>query len=75
MRRRETRQINDVGIGLKGLPGERMRDILVYPENGSVLVRVETGGRELLQYLTPEQAAEFALAFLQSGLVARDGKA
>lgn len=70
MTKRRTRRINGVGIGIKGLPGERMQDLRIFPENESVQVWAEVNGSEVLQYLTPKQAVQFAWAFLCSAFVA-----
>lgn len=62
-----TRTINDIGIGLAGAVGEKMVDLRVYHESGNVLVWTEINcdgqSREVMQYLTPEEAMRFAAAF------------
>ncbi len=69
-----TRVINDIGLGFRGVDGELVRDIRVYPESGSVQIWMEVCERgcnptspgrthEAMQYLSPEEAMAFAKAF------------
>lgn len=71
------RQINDSGIGLWGFEGEKLRDIRVYAENGSVQLWVEVGQgdsiEEAMQYLTPSEAMAFAKAFERCAVQALKG--
>ncbi len=57
------RQINEIGIGMAGVPNERMVDLRVYAEGATVQIWVETGTLEVMQYLTPSEAMSFAKAF------------
>lgn len=71
MSERRTRPINVHGLGLAGLPGEPVKDFRVYAENGAVQIWAAVGDFEVMQYLTPNQADEFAAAFSRSAFEAR----
>jgi hypothetical protein len=72
----KTRRINANGIGLAGDDGNRLRDIYIYDECGTVMLQVEVMGRKpdeqhgALQYLTAYQAMEFAKAFERCAIAA-----
>lgn len=65
------RRVNEIGAGFKGIDNERMKDLRIYEESGSVQIWVEVadfqsrGGNtiEVMQYLTPSEAMAFARAF------------
>jgi hypothetical protein len=74
---KRTRVINDIGIGFVGVGNERMHDIRVYAEGGSVLIWAEVEGSwvldgtaEGLQYLTPSEAMAFSRAFRRCAIAA-----
>lgn len=74
---RKTYPVNETGLGISGLPNERMREFRIIEESGSVQIWVEVElpfkrspidpsevrSMDFLQYLTPKQAMEFAKAF------------
>jgi hypothetical protein len=67
------RTVNDIGAGLAGGANERLVDIRVYEESGSVRVEVETdasGINEVMQYLSPIEAMKFAQAFKRCAIAA-----
>ena len=66
-----TRRINDIGIGLAGRAGDHIADIRIYPEGTSVQLWVDVDGRELMQYLTPQHARQFAAALLRGAAIAQ----
>lgn len=68
---RRTSPVNDICLRMFGRGGERMKDFRVYEEGGSVLVCVECEAtRDLLQYLSPEDAMAFAKAFERCAIAA-----
>lgn len=58
-----TRAINGTGIGFLGRGNEKMKDIRVYHESGSVQLWVDFLDTSVMQYLSPEEAKAFAKAF------------
>jgi hypothetical protein len=64
------RFINDTGLGLLGAEKDKIKDLRVYEENGSVQLWVETADMEYLQYLSAQEAMSFALAFERLAVIA-----
>jgi hypothetical protein len=71
------RRINGHGIGIKSTEvRERLREVRIYAEHGSVQIHVEArpqGGApviEVMQYLTPRQAIAVAFGLFRSAWVA-----
>ena len=71
MSEKRTRTVNEHGIGMLGLPGERMLDFRVFEESGTVHVEFDTTVSNdrlagvtttILQYLGPTEAMAFAKA-------------
>lgn len=57
------RPVNTTGLGIKGEERDKIQDIRVFHENGSVQLWVELhGAEEYLQYLSPEEAMILAKA-------------
>ena len=74
---KRTRRINDIGIGMAGIGDELVKDIRVFPENGNVQVWIELFDRswngtihEAMQYLSPEEAMRFSMAFARCAIQA-----
>lgn len=68
---RRTRILNDIGLGLAGAENEKLKDLRVYVESGSVQVWSEhKDGSEAMQYLTPIEAMAFAKAFERCAIAA-----
>lgn len=61
IRTRQTRVINDNGIGMIGAENDRVKDIRIYEENGTIQVWVEIEQQTALQYLSPDQAMQFSV--------------
>ena len=72
MSERKTRRVNGHGLGIAARhSGEWVKDFRVYSEGGDVQVWVDAGRPgEIMQWLTPKQALQFALAFARSAVVA-----
>jgi hypothetical protein len=70
----KTRVVNEIGLGLQGDEGERMKGIRVFESEGAVevWVEVEAAGesREVLQYLSPIEAMKFSQAFERCAIAA-----
>ena len=64
------RFVNDTGLGLLGAEKEKVKDLRVYEENGSIQIWIETADIEVMQYLTPQEAMTFALAFERLAMIA-----
>lgn len=64
------RFVNETGLGLKGAENEKVQDIRVIEEHGSVQLWFETRDIEVFQYLTPQEAMTFALAFERLAVLA-----
>ena len=64
------RFVNDTGLGLLGTEKEKVKDLRVYEENGSIQIWIETADIEVMQYLTPQEAMTFALAFERLATIA-----
>ena len=61
---KQLRVLNDTGISLLGEPADKIQDIRVYPENGSIQMWVLlSDGTEVLQYLSAKEAMAFAVVF------------
>lgn len=75
------RVINDIGIGFKGDEKDLIRDIRIYEESGSVQFWVEVKDRrsentmEALQYLSAQQAMDFANALKRCAIRALENSA
>ena len=75
---KRTRTVNDIGLGMAGMPREKMVDFRVYEESGSIQVWCEIAPgspSEILQYLTPEEAMAFSKAFERCAIAALKNRA
>ena len=70
------RRVNDIGLGMAGISPERLMDLRIYAESGTVIVGVVVGEHaesspfEAIQYLTPQEAMAFAKAFERCAIAA-----
>lgn len=68
---REVRTVNKIGLGLFGRPGEKMEDLMVYEENGSVHIWLTfEKGKQIMQYLSPDEAMRFSQALDRCAIAA-----
>jgi hypothetical protein len=74
MSQKRTREVNEIGIGMAGLAGDRIKDICVFVEGGSVVLWVEIDDRsgisEFIQYFDPASAMAFSKAFERCAVAA-----
>jgi hypothetical protein len=65
------RVINTIGAAMEGDAGDKVREIRVFAEGGSVQLWVElSSGEEVMQYLDPGSAMAFANAFDRCAMAA-----
>ncbi len=63
------RIVNDTGLGLKGAEKDRVQDIRLFEESGSIQLWFETKDTQMFQYLTAEEAMAFAVVLERLAIV------